>query len=257
VEQTRHFCEDGGYGLGLEGTVLVPADFDACTAHVESTDCSRLWPGCTLPAGELATGERCQSTFQCASRRCSGGGYACGTCLPAAGPPGTACVSAADCRPEATCIDGVCLKKSLEGEPCGDDAPCAEPVFGDTVPDGRMLCVEGTCQVVGRLAEPCYSDAVAKDICGYLTACSTEGTCVPVERAKSGEPCGTFADVLLTCEIGSCVAPAAGGQSVCVPKPGPGEECSRDLQNCEWSLTCTSGGRCAWPAPMTVMPCEE
>jgi hypothetical protein len=165
-------------------------------------------------------------------------------------------VSATDCLPETSCIDGVCLKTSLEGEACGDGAPCAAPSFIEAVPDGRLLCVEGTCKVVGRLGEPCYSDATAVDICGYLTACSSVGTCVPVERATGGEPCGVFADVLVSCAVGSCRAEVDGGETVCVPKPGPGEECSPALQNCEWSLTCTSGGRPGTAAAMPVTPCE-
>jgi hypothetical protein len=256
-EQTRHYCEDGGYGLGLDGTLVAAADFDACTVQADAADCMRSWAYCTLPAGELPVGAPCQSTLQCASSRCSGGGYTCGTCLAAPGPPGTACVSAADCRQDSTCIDGVCLRNSLEGETCDDEAPCAQPSYTDSLPDGRLLCVEGTCTMIGKLGEPCYTDAAAVELCGYLSACGTAGTCVPVEMAKSGEPCGTFSDVLRSCEVGSCMAPADGGETVCVPHPGPGEECRSDLQNCEWTLTCTTGGRCAWPSPMAVTPCEE
>jgi hypothetical protein len=255
-QQTRHFCEDGGYGLGLEGTVLAASDFDACSAQAEVVDCKRSWASCTLPAGQLPTGARCQATFQCASSRCTGGAYTCGTCLAPPGGPGTACLSAADCTAESTCIDGVCLKNALEGEPCDDGAPCAQPSFSDGYPDGRMFCVEGTCTTIGKVGEACYNDGEAVNLCGYLAACGTEGTCVPVEIAKSGEPCGTFADVLLYCEIGTCTAAVEGGETVCVPGPGPGEVCNFGLQNCEWSLICTSGGRCAWPAAMTVTPCK-
>jgi hypothetical protein len=149
------------------------------------------------------------------------------------------------------------LKNSLEGEPCDDDAPCAQPSYTDGLPDGRLLCVGGTCTMVGKLGEPCYTGGAAVDVCGYLSACGAQGTCVPVELVGSGEPCGTFADAVRSCEIGSCMAPVDGGETVCVPRPGPGEECNRDLQNCEWTLTCTTGGRCAWPAAMAVTPCEE
>jgi hypothetical protein len=254
-EQTRHFCDDGGYGLGLEGTTVEASDFDACATAASAADCERFWPACTLPAGELGTGERCQSAFQCASSRCSGGGYACGTCLSPPGPAGTACISAADCRTGSSCIDGVCLANSLEGEACDEDAPCATPAYTDANVDGRLLCVEGTCKLVGRLGDACFNGGGAVDICGYFSACSSEKVCVPVEVVGAGEPCGRFADALRSCELGDCVAPVEGEATVCVPRPGPGEECNTGLQNCEWSLMCTSGGRCAWPPPMTVTPC--
>ncbi|HEY3494136.1 MAG TPA: hypothetical protein VGK73_05595, partial [Polyangiaceae bacterium] len=241
--------------LELPGVAITGDDYRRCADDYATASCQGV-PACELPDGTIESGFACATATQCKSGYCTGGNGACGVCAEnPRHPVGGECDNPlVDCEAELDCVDHVCAPKRTEGELCDDTHHCET-----LVELGAMLCVEGTCTVVALPGEPCPTSNSGTPFCGYGTACTTENVCVLSERGEEGDVCGTFADRVVVCPNGACVAdPDAPDVTRCKNWGTGGQPCDRvpNFERCAIGLQCVDS-ICAWPdIPEPPQDCE-
>lgn len=253
VEACESVADDVCAGLELPGITITGADYARCAGDLEAAVCTGTLVPCELPNGTIENGFGCGSVSQCKSGYCTGGNGACGVCAPnPRHPEGGECDNPlVDCEAELDCVEHVCTAKRQEGEACDDVHHCV------TVRElGLLACVEGTCTAVALPGQPC---PMSGDVpyCGYGTGCTTENVCVLTEKGDEGDQCGTFADRVVVCPEGTCVADSDDPSITrCVNWGVGGESCKKVpyLERCATGLVCENS-LCVWPK--IVPPAED
>jgi hypothetical protein len=211
--------ERGELQLSAEG-------IEACAAHLGSVECSQqvfdldgpcgsMWQGLVPTGGACGAGIEsfvCDSASTCVLDL-----SLCGTCEPAVGE-GQSCGNGVRCTPETDCVDDVCVRRGLPGDPC-DPAPCvlgtsceaglcaADEIVGLGVPcdashdcQYRAACVGGVCVKAGLYGDPCSAtEPCASGFCDGTTcaplredgaACDGANQCV--SGLCDGATCGAL-----------------------------------------------------------------
>lgn len=177
----------------------------------------------SLFRGTVENGQACHAidtvfpANECAGGWCDAGGVCPGACHAYAGT-GEACGTRDDlCSPADACIDGTCVERGAEGQPC--------EVYGCT-PQLRCLGAAGQCGYARELDESCE-----------LSTDCREGTCSDGVCTLSGQgaPCSSDGecDVALSCIGNACLLPGT-------PVEGSLYACDSG-RDCAEGLTCLSG----------------
>lgn len=190
---------------------------------------------CVLPQ---QMGDSCSSTLRCAhdlacvavsggTAMCSAPGMLGASCVPdSCQSPDLYCAGAMTDASGAVTALGSCATRSMVGEPCDSQPPCAV----------GLMCAMGACAVRGGVGAPCTERGLwfepSGDCADGLTCLARR--CAPVRLL--GETCdGTsVCFAFLRCSGGICVGPAADGAAC----PGSATQCD--------SGACV-GGLCAPP----------
>lgn len=275
-ETTNNGCVPGTV---CQGSSCVPplANGSACSSATQcesgfcvdgtccDTACDSLCQSCRSGAcSALDAGFDLEPTQLCFEDAGCSGGTDCqcvdGACL-ALCAPGT-------CAPEFGCLDGVCVPRSSNGEPCDGIDTCEAGLFCNSMtcglkPNGTSCaganecastyCVDGVC-CESACDAPCFqcgtgscdplsvgTDAgCSEDGAGCMGgSCSCQlGLCVEASCNENDDCPGA------TCISGSCEAPSSAG-GLC-----------DDNDDCEPDLSCVHPGVCATPSPLNG-PCDD
>lgn len=216
----------------------------ACAAAVRASDCGPILdhlsgpPECAALVGDLATGARCSSAWECASGCCLHDEVTgCRRCWEKF-PEGAACTTEIDCDRGLVCsFAGTCARPRQVGEACAADRPCLR----------ELSCVASACAVSAESGEPCdptlQNCNVPKGlICNPLTL-----QCEQVARAAPGQACGNTADGgYAVCIAGSGCDDPQGVAGVCQGPLALGATCDP----LAWPA-------CAYPAECVLHRCQD
>lgn len=224
-------------GVARGTIVFHGGSVEACLSSFGSIGCGDLEEapeGCaSLFEGRVADGGSCLWDEECASGSCANDVACPGTCVPRAAEGGDC--GSTHCERGLSCVGGVCMRRSLEGEAClgADDKICAtglECVEG--TPD-----TEGTCQpapsTLAGLGEPCEFPS---RMCEAGLSCAYAGgnfECrAQVER--DGACSVAFPD---QCPSGQACATGDGPTGTCTDLAAAGEPCA-SARDCLGALVC-------------------
>ncbi|MBO4350350.1 MAG: hypothetical protein J6A01_05305 [Proteobacteria bacterium] len=204
--------------------------------------------------GEGVESNSCQSTEDCAK------GKYCheSKCIKPV-KAGKACLEDVPCASGTECVDGICKKKTSDGDDphdpvdpidpknceaagCEDgkvcfDGACVEPIkVGDSCDDSvpcatGSRCDNGICLQWRQAGESC-NDFVTEEMCDESSLiCNDDSICVPFPQ--KGESCaGNLVD--------ACVAGTACVNGICVVAVGEGAACS-ESDVCQSPFSCIDG----------------
>jgi hypothetical protein len=215
----HHFGPGSSFGPSqltacVEAEGLAQAD---CAAVLRVLHRQVIPPACD-GLGRLGDGSPCVDFRQCAGAACAvPPSEPCGTCATAA-PLDAPCAVTADCQPNLTCANGVCVVPRDAGEPCSSSPEC----FVD------LACVEGACTPRQPAGAPC--DLGVQD-CALEHVCTPNYTCEPLAIAPLGAACGVTAEGGLTlCERGTAceVTDPTVPKGACVEWRTEGQQCNFD-----------------------------
>jgi len=258
----------------------------ACTAAWKTQACEALavdsGPACSQVMGARVKGAQCAFDVQCQSGRCNGGvvpafGATCGTCVDVA-PSHGACTAQQVCPSTQECAGGTCTDRPLSGlDPCRNlqcpaertcsmgacvplpgigtactrDTKCAAGLACQTAiaQDDAHQPMDGTCQVVPAIGQPCLPTFGQIGLCVDGGTCNGRptGTCVPL--VEVGQTCGfTFCVKGAYCQIfGYDNLPA----DICYLRGQVGAECDFSSSD-HGAASCADGLDCICAAP----PCD-
>lgn len=207
----------------------------ACAAHLEEVSCEAqvfdldggcgaVWTGLVPFGGACGPGIE---SFVCdPASTCVLDLSFCGTCEPAAAT-GEACGPDLRCQPWDVCLDEVCQRRPVGGEPCDGSVPCRlgtscvdGTCAGDTwVGPGEACGADQTCQYKSVCGGgSCVATGLAGDACGATAPCAS-GWCGADQGChaflQTGDPCGDGAECRSgACDAGACAPlelPCVGG----------------------------------------------
>lgn len=237
----------------LDGSRVDAGKFGECARGYAANDCTAT-SICDWPAGGITNGLPCASYIQCQSGYCTATSTACGVCAPnPRREAGEACSTSANCNLGLDCLDRVCTAQAAEGEACGGERTCSNA----RRESGHLACVDGSCQAVGFVGDPCYMVSGAS-ICGAGATCEG-GVCIPYLAVDPGEPCGTFEDREVVCTGGTCTTPEGAREPECVAWAAAGESCHKIplFDRCADGLTCNESDLCVWPETPLPPVCDD
>lgn len=198
-------------------------------------------PQCGATLGTRAAGERCVTTTQCKSTRCTGSlaSMTCGVCIDQAASGGS-CGTNIVCPRDESCVDGTCKPRALitAGEPSIMFAPgqaCAfsyDDNFGGCAYGMGCFAKSGvgaeTCNHLPGPGERCYT--------AHDGVCWGEGFC----DGRSCAPVYACTNTLRTCQKDQvCVcADTACKSTACAPLRQEGERCMPPVVPCAERLEC-------------------
>ena len=242
----ERFCAEGG--------CQPPANVTECTGNspcaVYTCDpgalkCAEAPSDDGVPCGEgscvdgvLTSGLVCDGSYSClpgdGSGPCPGGL----TCLDAKSCR-AACTADAHCMAGRFCLDGECLDKRPNGQPCASDGAC-----------GSGHCENGYCCDFGKCCGA-GGEGCAPGLCSGLQYLSAE-VCSPAfqcDGASTEECAGTD----------PCLEYGCSAQDGCTTQPAPGGTVCGAAACAGASLTpaavCDDDGACAEPGP--AAPCAD
>jgi len=235
-ERNGASCPDLVFAPGSSRTV--DGTF-ACADEWRALGCELVTPECAT-AGTLADGEACISGIQCASRLCSVGESACGSCLPSA-ELGEACDDALgpQCTPglgcDPTALVCVALETGAGVNPLEIGDEC-DPTRSDCSPNDCRLddAAVYRCQPYPTLGQDC-SDPLT---CAFGDSyCDITQVCLALPAA--GESCGVdaFTGLAQWCADGA-FCDRNQYPALCVATPGLGEPCDGACQE-DLGCNCT------------------
>ena len=181
----------------------------------------------------------------------------CGSIIASPAAVGARCQGDFCARGEGLCVNGICEAMPAVDEPCA--RWCAN----------ESLCIDGTCRVPAGEGAPCAGNGV----CRAPLRC-VQGECQPLRAAGVACAVDDQCDVALVCNAGICEPPMIGdcaaGQScgnlaqcfgssdqVCQPHRPEGEPCQRS-EECASGLYCPVGGLSGCTlAPAIGQPCAD
>ncbi|HEY5242730.1 MAG TPA: hypothetical protein VIJ22_14720 [Polyangiaceae bacterium] len=239
--------------LAAPSTGQTASGIEQCVAQIPNWACADYVfsqnppPECNEVSGSLANGAACGYAGQCQSAFCAIVPEAqCGVC---AGAPaaGDSCAALTSCGTGLACdsTSSVCLPTAAHLASCAPSQKCA--AGNECVGSSSTTGASGTCQTaVESAGSPCRSTAPC-DFYAGLT-CGSAGSCVPVEFATGGQPCGYVGSVGqdVTCSGEQrCIVGDGGPQGTCTTASGIGGACDLSVgPACIASTRCvaTNGG---------------
>lgn len=194
--------------------------------------------------GQVADGEGCTHSRECASGACTGSSSMCGSCLPVI-PTGSPCTYQDPCaggpNGEYGSCEGVCVLDdetwptvdATEGQPC-DNLQACEP---------GLFCQDGVCagwRTVGEACDPSSDSCEPGSFCQWSDP--GVGTCVAVRmETRAGEDCGFFATEMVVCDARAGLACTIEGERrVCAPY----EPTQAEYEDCDRTAECIEGLEC-------------
>jgi hypothetical protein len=124
------------------------------------------------------------------------------------------------CMAGSTCdaVSRTCIENDVPaGGNCGTNLRCA----------GFLQCVQGTCQHLAEMGQPCDPMGATRPTCDYLKGLVCPGVglnCVQISFAPPGGTCGGT----VACSLNSEGCNMAAHQ--CIRLPSPGQPCDRALR---------------------------
>lgn len=170
-----------------------PITAEQCAAALARISCADLFgnnpPVECINKGMRSNGARCTLAGQCASTYCLGNKTStCGTCGDAP-PSGISCDNESCARQQiCTARSQTCQKVAQLGETCDNFTLLCAADLGCNIASGATT---GTCaQTIATLGAPCGGALGSCD--GTLGLTCTNKTCVAIDYAGDGMPCGNF-----------------------------------------------------------------
>jgi hypothetical protein len=231
-----------------EESNTTPQQFQACTDAVAPilADCGAfedwlVWgittvAACDTPAGQLADGAECSSSYQCETSHCSvPSGSTCGSCTKLLDEGGD-CTSG-DCKGGLVCTSGVCTKMPGLGDACSYSNACGP----------KLACIQSKCVEHADIGESC-TPTPQNDHCRFTGWCNTDTTtCEPYgTSATDAEPCGILGASIEYCAPGFIcrISNKNTFTGTCEPRRKLGETCEELYAvggNCYELASCVDG----------------
>jgi hypothetical protein len=260
-------CNDG---LGAPHTGQTKALIEQCTAAMPSYACADILdnnlPDVCNAMGPGATGAPCTFNAQCATGYCSNDRYTtCGTC---AAPPATqSSCATSNCGHQQACIwnekvINLCEPYVPSGAACG--------AYGNPLCQADLTCAgassatgqEGTCQApVGTVGATCGSQNMnlgCDNTIGLWCIGNSGGaSCISVNYAGDGMPCGYVAGGVTECASGTCYSSGGPYFTYVGPSTGTCKAYAADGLACDTAVgpECLSPARCVTSGGATTGIC--